>query len=265
MFLLVQYPARVMLQPHSFLWHYLWVAPCTLLALLSLLMWKRELHKEFPAFFCYAVFEAIGGGIVYAVDVNPRLSGAMYWRTYFCFLIIEVFIKFLVIGEVFSHLLRHYSGLGRSAKVLTSSVGVALVFTATIIAAYASPTPFWLISATRVLARSVSVVQCGLILFLLVFAAHFRLSWRRPVFGITLGFGIAASVHLAYWGLMADWLFGQKSYFLDFLVMAAYHVCVLIWCYYLLIPQKNATTSAVLLPEHNLDIWNRELERLLQP
>jgi len=62
----------------------------------------------------------------------------------------------------------------------------------------------------------VSVVQCGLILFLFVFAAHFRLSWRRPVFGITLGFGIAASVHLAYWGLMADWLFGQKSYFLDF-------------------------------------------------
>jgi hypothetical protein len=51
---------------------------------------------------------------------------------------------------------------------------------------------------------------------------------------------------------------------LDFLNMATYHVCVLIWFYYLLIPQKSATTSVVLLPENNLDIWNRELERLLQ-
>jgi hypothetical protein len=51
---------------------------------------------------------------------------------------------------------------------------------------------------------------------------------------------------------------------LDFLNMATYQVCVLIWCYYLLVPQKVATTSAVSLPENNLDIWNRELERLLQ-
>jgi hypothetical protein len=38
---------------------------------------------------------------------------------------------------------------------------------------------------------------------------------------------------------------------------------VLIWFYFLLVPQKIATTSAVSLPENNLDIWNRELERLL--
>ena len=104
--------------------------------------------------------------------------------------------------------------------------------------------------------------QLGLFLFL--FASHFHLRWRSPVFGITLGFGIVASVYLAYWALMAGWLFGQKSYLLDFLNMATYHICVLIWWYYLLVPQKSAAVSAVVLPEHNLDIWNRELERLLQ-
>jgi hypothetical protein len=51
---------------------------------------------------------------------------------------------------------------------------------------------------------------------------------------------------------------------LVFLNMATYQVCVLIWFYYLLVPQKSVTTSAVFLPENNLDIWNRELERLLQ-
>jgi hypothetical protein len=256
-------PVCAMLQPHSLLWHFLWVAPCILLAVLALLMWKRGLHREFPAFFAYAIFEAVGGGIIYTIDISP-VAGPTYWWSYCFFLILEVFIKFIVIGEVFTHLLRQYPSLGRIAKALIGSVGVALIFTATIIAAYGNATTFWPISATRILARSVSVVQCGLILFLLVFAAHFHLSWRRSVLGITLGFGIAASAHLVYWALIADWLFGQKSYLLDFVIMAAYLVCVLIWSYYLLLPQKSATTSAVFLPESNLDIWNRELERLLQ-
>jgi hypothetical protein len=254
-----------MLQPHSLLWHFLWVAPCVLLAVLALMMWKRGLHREFPAFFYYAIFEAVGGGIIYAIAVSPFVSGPTYWWSYFCFLLIEVFIKFVVIGEVFTHLLRQYPSLGRMAKVLISGVGIVLIFTAIIIAAYATAAAFWPISATRILGRSVSVVQCGLILFLFVFAAQFHLKWERSVFGITLGFGVVASFYLAHWALMADWLLGQKSFLLDFAIMATYLVCVLIWSYYLLVPQKSAITSAVFLPEkNNLDIWNRELERLLQ-
>ena len=228
-------------------------------------MWRRGLQREFPAFFCYASFEAAGGGLLYAIDLIPSVSAAIYWASYLVFLILEAIIKFIVIGEVFTHLLRRYPPLGRMAKILISGVGIILVSAATIIAGYANPTPFWLISATRILGRSVNVVQCGLILFLLIFAAHFHLQWGRSVFGITLGFGVLASVSLAHWALLAEWVLGQKSYLLDFFIMATYQVCVFFWCYYLLVPQKNATTSAVLLPEHNLDIWNRELERLLQP
>ena len=252
-----------MLQPHSFLWHCLWVAPCVLLAALVLLMRRRGLHREFPAFFCYAIFESVGVGILYAIDLSP-VSAATYWRSSFCFLAVETLIKFVVIGEVFTYLLRQYPSLGRLAKLLISGVGIVLIFTATIIAAYATPAAFWFISATRILGRSVSVVQCGRILFVLLFAARFQLSWKRPVFGITLGFGILASAYLAHWALMADWLFGQRSYLLDFAIMVTFLVCVLIWFYYLLVPQKSVTTSAVFLPENNLDIWNRELERLLQ-
>jgi hypothetical protein len=45
--------------------------------------------------------------------------------------------------------------------------------------------------------------------------------------------------------------------------MATYHICVVIWIYYLLVSQKVAAKSAVLLPENNLALWNQELERLL--
>jgi len=252
-----------MLQPHSLLWHYLSIAPYILLVVLALFMLKRGLHREFPAFFFYTVFEAAGGGILYAMDVISWVPGPIYWWSYFSFLIVEVFVKVVVIGEVFTHLLRSYPPLGRLARVLISGVGIILVFAATIIAAYANPASFWLISATRILGRSVSVVQCGLILFLFVFAAHFHLRWGGPVLGITLGFGVLASAHVGHWALMADWLLGQKTYLLDFVIMATYQVCVLIWFYYLLAPQKSVTTFAVPLPEHNLEIWNRELERLL--
>jgi hypothetical protein len=46
--------------------------------------------------------------------------------------------------------------------------------------------------------------------------------------------------------------------------MATYHFAVLIWFYYLLKPGKVALKSAPALPENNLALWNRELERLLQ-
>jgi hypothetical protein len=50
----------------------------------------------------------------------------------------------------------------------------------------------------------------------------------------------------------------------DFLDMGAFHLCVLIWLYYVLVPQKVVKKSVVPLPENNLAVWNRELERLLQ-
>src|ERR1700688_3512137 len=139
-----------MLQPHSFLWHYLWLAPNILLVVLAFLMWRRGLHKQFPAFFCYVIFEAVSGTVIYAIDVSPSVTGPVYWRSYLSFLVLEAFIKFVVVGEVFTHLLRSYPPLGRMAKALITGVGIFLVLTATIIAAYANPTPFWQISATRI-------------------------------------------------------------------------------------------------------------------
>ena len=108
------------------------------------------------------------------------------------------------------------------------------------------------------------MIDCGLALFLFLFAAHFKLIWNHRAFGIALGLGVVWCEHMAVWALNASGAWLDKSSLLDFLNMATYHVCVLIWFYFLLVPEKVATTSAVSLPENNLDIWNRELERLLQ-
>jgi hypothetical protein len=61
----------------------------------------------------------------------------------------------------------------------------------------------------------------------------------------------------------------------DFLNMATYHVCVLIWYYYLLVPgkirneRKDPPQSALVDPplgpptSEDLDVLNEEMERLL--
>jgi magnesium-transporting ATPase (P-type) len=122
-----------------------------------------------------------------------------------------------------------------------------------------------LISGFHVLEQTVFVIELGLIVFLFLFAAYFHLSWNRLSFGVLLGLSISAGEHLATWALIANASPSEHTRTLfGFIGMATYHVCVLIWFYYVLVPQKVVKESVVPLPENNLALWNRELERLLQ-
>jgi len=150
-------------------------------------------------------------------------------------------------------------------RKLISGTGAVLVLLATLAAAYApvDNQQFALGYRGHLLQQTLYLIECGLILFLFLFTAVFKLNWDRKTFGIAVGRGISSSVHLATWAVVANGGLLQSRPLLDFLNFATYHLCVLIWFYFLLVPQKTAATSAVSLPENNLDIWNRELERLL--
>ena len=254
-----------MLQAHSVLWHYLWVAPNLLLLVLAGLIWRRQVHKQFPVFLVFAVVIAIEQLTVYAADVLPSVSATNWWYVFWAGLLAEALIKFALIGEIFSAVFGLYPSVAKLGKLLISGVGVVLVLLAAVVAAY---TPkdniYWIVSGAHVLEQTIYMIECGLILFLFAFAAYFKLSWGRSAFGITLGLGISACVHLATWALMANGNFAARyRVSLDMLNMATYHVCVLIWFYYLLAPHKSAITSAVPPPELGLELWNKELERLL--
>ena len=255
-----------MLQAHSILWHYLWLAPHILQLALALLLWHRGLHKLFPAFFAYLAFGAIEGFTLYGMDILPWVSAEVFWRTLCAGLIGEGLIKFALIGELSRQLLQRWTALARLSNRLITGAGAILVLFATLAAAYApiDNPQFAIISRAHILEQTFYIVQCGLILFLFLFAAYFRLSWDNRTFGIAFGIGIVACEHMATWAVMANGFLLDKRHLLDLLNMATYHVCILIWFYYLLAPEKTVATSAVQLPEHNLAGWNRELERLLQ-
>ncbi|MGA7219073.1 MAG: hypothetical protein WBX38_12190 [Candidatus Sulfotelmatobacter sp.] len=254
-----------MLRAHSLLWHYLWLAPDILQVTLAVLLYRRGLHKSFPVFFTYAIYEAIETFTLYSLDVLP-FSAETYWRAFWVGLIVGGLLKFAVIGELLFRLLRPWAALAETGNRLLWLVGGVLTFVAVIAASRTTPNnPHWLIGSAPILQQTLYIVQSGLILFVFIFAFHYRLTWERSAFGIAIGFALVFSQHLACWAVMAGLEVRNNSVVLTFLNMATYHVCVLIWFYYLLVPQRVATTSAVSLPENNLAAWNRELERLLQP
>jgi hypothetical protein len=255
-----------MLQAHSLLWHFSCVAPNVSLLILCFYLWKRRLHREFPGFFVFAMCNAIGDLLSYAADLLPFFSAIAYWRIFWAVAILEGVLKFAVLGEIFSKIFGPYGAVARCGKVLIQIVGAIFVLTAALAAAY-NP---WghspgIMFGAGILQQSIFLVECGLFVFVFIFAAYFHLRWPRQVFGIALGLALSACVHLATYALGANaGLPAARRVILGILDGGVFQLIVLSWFYYLLVPQPVPIRVPTALPDNNLALWNRELERLLQ-
>jgi hypothetical protein len=261
-----------MLQAHSFLWHYLWVAPNLFLLVLALLVWRRGLHVQFPAFFGFAILSSLGQLAVYTADVTPSVSPEGFWRVDWASLIVEGILKFILISEIFASAFGSYASLARTGRTAIRTVGVVLIFGAALAAAYAPKNSLYgIVYGAHRLEQTVYIVESGLLLLIFFLSSYFHLSLARPVFGIALGLSISAFVHLGTWAVMANGnLPNSIHYRLDFLNMGIYQVCVFLWFYFLLFPQKtdakvaSSPATPLLKQSENLADWNKELERLVQ-
>lgn len=232
-------------------------------------MCKRGLFRQVPAFFAFVVVSAVSELTVYAADVLPSVRALIYWRINWAGILTEGVLKIVLISEIFAHVFASYSSVARLSRFLIRGLGAALFLVAVAVAAYAPPeSPYGIISGARLLEQTTYLIESGLLLFIFLLSSYFHMAWKRHDFGITLGLALSSCVHLATWTLMTNGgLPNSKRIILIFLNMAAYHAVVLMWFYYLLIPSKvesKAPELAVPLPENNLAVWNRELERLLQ-
>jgi hypothetical protein len=254
-----------MLRAHSLLWHYLWVAPNILLLILGFLMWRRGLYRQIPAFFAFAILGALSESSVYAADMIPSIDGWTFWRIEWGSVLVIGLLKFVLIAEIFAHVFGPYAPVAKLGQGLIRSLGVVLVLAGTALAALAPPDGrFGLISDAHLSELAVYLVESGLLVFIFLFAAYFRLPWPRQQFGIALGLSISSCVHLATLALTNGGVTESKRMVLVFFNMTTYHAVVLTWFYYLLVPQKVIAKPVVPLPDHNLEVWNRELERLIQ-
>jgi hypothetical protein len=246
----------------STFWWYLLVAPRVLLLGTLIALGRKDLNKQHRIFFYYIIYELVQFPFILYGILSRDISADAYWKLYAVLLAGSVFLRFGVIYELFRNLSKTYPSLGRFNRFLFRALTAVLLFIA--IGLIASAWPGDVHQLTRfianVLDRGVNILQLGLLLGLFGIAKFFRLSWRKHVFGITLGFAMYLSVQLMATAIQAEW--GDYKIF-DYITMATFHVTVLVWLFYVLLPERQTALTSV--PDSaDVTAWNREVERLLQ-
>ena len=238
----------------------LWIAPALLMALLTVVMTRRGLYLELPAFFAYALFTAVRTPILFFVyHRHPDVSAYFYWLAEGG----SAVLGFASIYEVFQHMFRTREAAHRLGVLFFRWTAAAFVLLAVVAAATANqPDATPLVAAVVWLAQGVRLVQCGLLLFLFVSTAFFGVAWRNHWFGIAVGFGLFAGVQLAALAMQAR-LGMVNSKTVVWVNMASYNCAVLVWASYLLAPQP-AEEMPPRPVAAEVKGWNQALLQLLQ-
>src|ERR1017187_5230108 len=229
---------------HKVLSLFLWISPHVLLGVLAVVLCKRRLYREFPCFFAYVLYETAEFILLFAL--RTRVTGERYAYAYCATLLLSIAVRFGVIDEVSKGLFRKSQFLKVATRRSLQCVTGLLLVVGVLLAAYApGDNSVRLIAGVSVVNRGAAMVQCGLLLSLLLFSRFLGLSWRRPAFGITLGLGVLTSVYLANYALRAEFTSRAGADFLNLVTTGADLVCVLIWTGYLLAPEPEPASLAV--------------------
>lgn len=239
----------------------LWIGPAVLQAALAAIMVRRKLHKEFPAFFLYTTYQVASFSVLFLVY---QFFWANYFYVFWACGAIGISLGFAVILEVFSRAFQPYSSLRDLGRVLFRWVALFLVLVA-IVLALAAPgnDANRIVAGVLALERSMRVMQCGLVLFLVLFLPHLGLSWKNNLVGIALGFGLLASADLIMVAARAS---GGPAAISDMTLTlvhgGAYSAVVVLWTVCMLLPEP---ARRPVLVESKSERWDHALTGIQHP
>jgi hypothetical protein len=245
----------------------LWMIHPALELFLAAVMFRRKLHRTFPIFFAYIVFQVVNFMVlfpIYHLGTRPNATDGeinAYFYAYWISAAISLAIGFKVIHEIFLDVFRPYHTLKDLGTVLFKWAALVMLLVAIVVtAASQSGTDTPLTQAVTIGQRCVRVIQCGLILFLLVFSKYLGVSWRQQSFGIALGFGGFASVELVSLALFS----GHQIHPLTLILIntTAYTLAILTWIGYALAKTTSRSTSANVMMSQR---WDQSLGDLRNP
>lgn len=222
-------------------------------------MIKKRLFHEMPLFLAYTSFHVLRS--LALLGVRQWASPTSYSYTYWVSEAISVLLGFAVIYELFSVVLQRFQGLRQLGMMLFRWAFVVLVMIAIVSANRNDASSPGLITAVLVLERSVRIIQCGLVVFLFMFASTLALSWRHYVFGVALGFGLYAAVELILTSVRVQVGASADQTYI-FLKPAAYAFSTLIWMSYLLNPISQPVPVRARF-NNQVEEWNEAILSLL--
>lgn len=207
----------------------LWVSQPLLQLIVVGMMVQKKLHRKFPVFFAYVISQIA----VFAITFPLHLWGGykLYFYSYWICETISLVICFMVIHEIFLDVFRVYHTLKDLGSVLFKWAALVMLLVAAVVMAASPASKDPLLPSILTVQRCIQVIQCGLILFLLVFCKYLGVSWRQHSFGISLGFGGAAGLELMMVALFAS---GQvKLPAVNMADMFACNLSILVWIGYM--------------------------------
>ncbi len=208
----------------------LWMLAPLLQMLLAVVMVRRKLRAEFPLFFSYTIFQVLSFILQFVAYQRSRLE---YFYVYWVTGALGVGLALCVIYEIFSSVFRPYESLRDLGSTLFRWAALVMVLVAAVMAINGGQSvPNQIMAGILTMERSVRIMQCGLVLFLFLFARSLGLTTRNHLFGIAIGFGIYAAVELIYVSLLAVGV--PSSHLLRVLKSSSYDVAVLTWVGYML-------------------------------
>jgi hypothetical protein len=220
----------------------LWISQPVLQATIAVVLYRRRLHKQFTAFFWYTAAQLL----FFVVSFPIRHNNSLYFDVYYAAAALNVLFAFKIIHEVFLDVFRPYPALKDLGTALFRWAAMIMILVSVVMV---SMSPGWDDPVRRtinVVQLCVDVIQCGLVIFLLAFAQNLGVSWRRPSFGIALGFGLFSGSELLTHALHSG--LHMHSQTTGVINLVAYEISILLWMVYSLHHQLGAGVP-VLIPQ----------------
>jgi len=181
----------------------------------------------------------------------------LYWAT----TAVSAVLGFMVIREIFRDVFRPFPALRDLGSLIFRWAGIVMALVGVVLMAAGSSDSQRVVQVVLALERGVRVVQCGLILFLLLFSTYLGLSWKNHSFGLALGFGAFAAVEMALM-VYRSRVGYTGDVGISLVNMVAYNMSIAVWLFYLM--RENPArrrTEALLKPVR----WNESLVDALHP
>ena len=235
----------------------LWVAePILESVVVAALIWRKA-YRQYRWFFAYMAAQILQVCILYPL----RDSRTAYFYAYCITAAISLVLGFAVIHEIFVSIFRPYHTLRDLGSVLFKWAGLVMLLVAVIVSASGQALQREpLVEVTLILERSIRVVQCGLIMFLLLFSKYLGISWRQRSFGIALGFGAYATIDLSLLALHLGEHISQNAE--NLITMSSYVLSICIWIAYSLVKEASRQDTVRLLKSQR---WEQSLTDIQHP
>jgi hypothetical protein len=239
-----------MSSPHMVL--ALWILQTIIQVCIAAVLYRRRLHREFPAFSTYITAQIAIFCIQLPIYYYGPPGSSLYFNVSWIAAALNLVLAFRIIHEIFVDVFKPYhalkdlgTALFRWAAIIMVLVSVALI----------AVSPSWedpLMNSLLVVQRCVRVVQCGLVIFLLAFCGNLGVNWRRFSFGVALGFGFISGTEMVTTALLSG---GRIHYpTLQLTVLATYNAGLLIFLFYSL-ANRRSDMVPVLVPQR----WDEAL------